>query len=244
MFSTVHNETWNVLTHAIPLVMAVMFLVSNDWHARPAQYALYGAQVMGIVLVLAGSSTYHMMMPACTTQKAYDRLLLADALCIWVLQFSIVCGVVHYGFVCAPPGVKALAAVPFPLLALYLLISARTARDRMVATGVLCLARYVAYALRPFIGHNSAAPLVYYLLGEALMFVGGYINVRRLPERYSPGRFDIGLNSHQLFHVLTAAAMACVCVAAASDCAYLELSAELQQCADEPLVRLEQWALQ
>ncbi len=245
MFSTVHTETWNVLTHFLPLLVALWWLTANDWGARPAQYQLYLVQLWGIIFTLTGSSAYHMFMPACTTEAGYQQLLLFDAVCIWALQFSIVCGVVHYGFVCAPAGLKVLAALPFPLLALYLLLYATSARDRMIATGVLCLSRYAAYAARALgMGHTSSLPLLYYITGEVLMFVGGYINVRRLPERWAPGRFDIGLNSHQLFHILTAFSMLCVCVAASSDCGYLELSAELQECAAAPLSNLRAWALE
>ena len=40
----------------------------------------------------------------------------------------------------------------------------------------------------------------------ALFAVGGCIYVVRVPERWAPGRFDLWLNSHQLFHLLTVVA--------------------------------------
>lgn len=51
------------------------------------------------------------------------------------------------------------------------------------------------------------------LLMGAMYLQGAWLFARRIPERWYPGRFDLALNSHNLFHVLVVAA-ACVHVEA------------------------------
>jgi len=59
-----------------------------------------------------------------------------------------------------------------------------------------------------------AAALQLEILMGALYLTGAWLFARRVPERYYPGRFNLMLSSHNLFHLLVVAA-ACVCVNAA-----------------------------
>lgn len=64
--------------------------------------------------------------------------------------------------------------------------------------------------------------LTWYL--QVLTFTGAIINVMRIPEKWyhsidprMPGKFDYWLNSHNLMHILVAAAMTHYSIGAACD---------------------------
>lgn len=56
---------------------------------------------------------------------------------------------------------------------------------------------------------------------QVMMILGGYVNVSRLPARYAAGAYDWGVNSHVVFHVLTALGTAAVGTASYYDCGLL-----------------------
>lgn len=51
-------------------------------------------------------------------------------------------------------------------------------------------------------GRGSPSSLQLYLTMDALAMFGGLVNISRFPERFSPGRFDYWLNSHQIMHIM------------------------------------------
>uniref|UniRef100_A0A671LNM3 Progestin and adipoQ receptor family member 4-like n=1 Tax=Sinocyclocheilus anshuiensis TaxID=1608454 RepID=A0A671LNM3_9TELE len=51
-------------------------------------------------------------------------------------------------------------------------------------------------------GRGSPASLRLYLTMDTLALLGGLVNIFRLPERVSPGRFDYWFNSHQIMHIM------------------------------------------
>lgn len=55
---------------------------------------------------------------------------------------------------------------------------------------------------------RDAAGLDWVLLQGALYTLGAGIYAARVPEKWSPGRFDIWGSSHQIFHVLVVLAAA------------------------------------
>lgn len=59
---------------------------------------------------------------------------------------------------------------------------------------------------------RHAASLDWVLAQGALYILGAAIYAARVPEKWSPGQYDIWGSSHQIFHVLVVAAAATHCV--------------------------------
>lgn len=63
--------------------------------------------------------------------------------------------------------------------------------------------RFLLFMLRlTGAGRGSPASLHFYLTMDTLALLGGLVNICRLPERFSPGRFDYWFNSHQIMHIM------------------------------------------
>ena len=63
----------------------------------------------------------------------------------------------------------------------------------------------------------SISALPYYLSMDFLAFIGGALNVARIPERWFPGKFDIIGNSHQIMHVITVLSTVCLHIGSVKD---------------------------
>ncbi|XP_033027039.1 progestin and adipoQ receptor family member 4 isoform X2 [Lacerta agilis] len=82
-------------------------------------------------------------------------------------------------------------------------VTASSSFRRLRAFAWQALFRFFFFYLR-WVGLGTGHPssLRSYLIMDGLAFLGGVINISRVPERWKPGRFDYWFNSHQIMHVL------------------------------------------
>ncbi|XP_067326032.1 progestin and adipoQ receptor family member 4 isoform X2 [Anolis sagrei] len=82
-------------------------------------------------------------------------------------------------------------------------VTARSSVNRLRAFVWQALYRFFFFFLRWMgLGTGHPSSLRSYLIMDGLAFLGGVINISRVPERWKPGRFDYWFNSHQIMHVL------------------------------------------
>jgi len=144
----------------------------------------------------------------CFNQFLYKSLLLsrAKAQCIrCTFLFAGALPIIYITLLCNP-SFRCVAMLAYLLLSGYGVYCAVTARDnvhRLQSFAWQALFRFVLFLLRlTGVGKGSPASLRLYLTMDALALVGGLVNISRLPERFSPGRFDYWLNSHQIMHIM------------------------------------------
>ena len=214
-FTTVSNETVNVITHFGPLVVLAAAAFDPAWSALPSHFALSRMYVMATTLTMLGSVSYHMFMAACGTKAAYEALLFADVCGIWVAGSALSIVVVMVGFTSVPLWLK-VALLTVVLGACFLqLWWAKSAKERALSLSIQALFRMALNALRvAYDGGNTSAATVSWLrptvtagavpllIGEVIMVVAAFINVKRYPERALAARYPIlnviG-NSHQVW---------------------------------------------
>ena len=201
---TLHNESWNIATHLGAALLFLYWLATTDYAPGTAAGALRLVNDIAALVCMAGSSVYHVFMSTATTQASYQRLLGLDVAGIWVTQLGGAVALYFLLLPCAPWEVVYAIALG-PSLA-SLLILARGGGIKSRAAGFL-----VAQATRILVplvavcgGHShwGAAFLATHISVEMAAVVGGAINAARVPERWWPGAFDSGLNSHTIMHAL------------------------------------------
>lgn len=183
--------------------------------------------IASAVLCMGVSSAYHLL--HVINERTYSLLARLDYACIAVLTWGSFIALITYAFACAPPWVWAAHAALATIsngacVAVSLIQRFRTADWRLfrmslfIATG--------AVGVLPF-AHILATPHARQPTGEASLLLMGALYVGgallygfRVPERFAPGRFDLFLASHTIFHV--AVVLAC-CATLNSLLAYYHL---------------------
>ena len=137
----------------------------------------------------------------------------------WILMYGI-----RATFHCLP--VLRSLSLPFyimvSLLSIYLILVASSPKERFKPLMLFGLMRYFFVAVRILlyifdIRKCSISALPYYLSMDFLAFIGGALNVARIPERWFPGKFDIIGNSHQIMHVVTVLSTICLHIGSVKD---------------------------
>lgn len=201
-----HNETVNILTHAIPVVAilaAIPWML--PWEEITVPY-LPTFHVLSSVAPWIGSTIYHLFMNHHHGYSAYKLLLTIDMLGIWVTQTGgglvTICATIH----CLSTATQTGILVFYGVLCLYCLYKAITAKcpwGRRFCFTAPFLVRMYMVTLRYFGlggGHSLSFPHV--ILQDAVAVVGAVIGATNIPERWFPGTLDLVCNSHHVMHVL------------------------------------------
>ncbi|KAK2703862.1 hypothetical protein QYM36_017793 [Artemia franciscana] len=210
-----HNETINILTHAIPMIV-FLFWVPNDlsWTLLPFPYSLLPwLHISATISSWIGSSIYHLFMCHISGIVTYRKLLQVDMMGIWVTQtfgalttlsafthclsnslryslFVLYCVTCVWGFY------KGLCAVG----------SSPIAR-RLCFVLPICIRICLMYLRTYRIGGGHPDALLHVYLQDIIALVGGAIGALRIPEKWFPGKLDYWFNSHHIMHVLVVIAV-------------------------------------
>lgn len=220
-----HNETGNIVTHAVPL----MFIVLQG----PRWASLWGlnepllswAVLAVMVLPWAASTVYHIFMAHRGGEWVYKLLLGIDLVGICT---TVCLGPLPHVYVSAL-GLGKAAAVVVVLIychaCLYSLARAVKAQNSWdsrtcFALPVLIVAACWVLRVSPWgVGHPEGGVFVPPMI--ALFVLGGLTGAAFVPERWAPGRMDLAGNSHQIMHVLVVAAQYCMFRGALTDLRWL-----------------------
>ncbi|KAI5618081.1 progestin and adipoQ receptor family member 4-like [Silurus asotus] len=199
-----HNEFGNIYTHGVPFVCLLLLLpLSIPWSDVDEQW-LCIVHYLACLSPTVGSVLYHIFMNHEGGARVYDALLCFDMFGVCLVNTLGALPIVHITLLCQP---LARRAAMFG----YVLFSCRGVRDALTAQsgarrlrsfGLQALFRAFLFFLRWFeFATGNPESLHHYVIMDALALMGGLVNVYRVPERFSPGRFDYWFNSHQIMHV-------------------------------------------
>lgn len=201
-----HNETVNILTHAIPvlgILSAIPWIL--PWSEINVPY-LPTFHVVASVSPWIGSTMYHLFMNHNTGIFAYKLLLTIDLLGIWVTQTAggliTICATIHCLSLDAQTKILSLYAL-LCMYCLYKTLTAKCVWSRRFSFTVPFLVRMLMVALRYFeLGGGHPEAFNYLLLQDAIAIVGAFIGGTNIPERWCPGSLDLIFNSHHVMHVM------------------------------------------
>uniref|UniRef100_A0A7S0MC97 Uncharacterized protein n=1 Tax=Cryptomonas curvata TaxID=233186 RepID=A0A7S0MC97_9CRYP len=206
-----HNETGNIWTHLIGLVLFASLFVRDfvlsdqDWHHR----LVTGAYLTASMLCMGSSAAFHLLGPV--SRRAYDAALRCDVTGIAaVIAASFFVGL-HYGYWCHPElgriylaivGVLSLIGLAWPHVPILF---------HNFNLSVAFFACFVAFALVPLLHwvhivgglHSEQAELFFYkLLATFCLYAAGFVFYStQFPERALGPRFDLVGHSHQIWHL-------------------------------------------
>ncbi|PWN32913.1 HlyIII-domain-containing protein [Meira miltonrushii] len=232
-----HNETVNIHTHlwgAIPAItapLALNALITTPgheslfpWHdvrARDNTYADwlgYASYLAGAITVLTCSATFHTL--HCHSEKVSKSYNKLDYIGIVAMIVGSFLPMIHYGFHCHP-NLQLLYSVMIVTLggaAAYTVLAQKFSSPayRPIRTSVFIAlglsAIFPVTHILAMYGHETVTRtmgLHYLVAGGALYIVGACMYMARIPERFSPGTFDLFGASHQIFHILILFAAFC-----------------------------------
>ncbi|XP_075148787.1 uncharacterized protein LOC142222505 [Haematobia irritans] len=205
-----HNETINILTHAIPIVY-ILAIVPGLMPWESGYRFLSFCHVFGSVAPWCGSFIYHLFMNIERGENVYYTLLKLDMVGIWVSQSFGALPLVTATTFCFSTKWKWLIILSYCLFSLWGLYKALTASSPWQRR--LCFALpFTMRSLLTFfrtagvVGGNPVA-LPHVILQDAVSVIGGAIGAMRIPEKWFPGLVDFYLNSHNIMHVLVVIAV-------------------------------------
>ncbi|XP_017776887.1 PREDICTED: progestin and adipoQ receptor family member 4 [Nicrophorus vespilloides] len=214
-----HNETINILTHAIPIV----YILATVPPLMPWTQLWYlsWCHVLGIVSPWVGSFLYHLFMNIERGEKIYYRLLQLDMLGIWINQSFGAIPMVTATTYCLPGVIKWIFLIAYCLLSVWGFYKAMTAWSPwerrlcfllpFTVRVILCLIRYFS------IGGGDPGAFTHVILQDLVSVIGAAIGAMHIPEKWFPGTVDMYLNSHNIMHVLVVAAVYSMHVATMRD---------------------------
>ena len=169
------------------------------------------------------SPIYHLFMCHQGGCDTYQQLLTFDVCGVWAINaLGGLCGI-RATLYCMPFwGTFSLTFyIIVSLLSIFLILKANNAKERFKPLIVFGVMRYffisVRLSLYAFNWTTIITPIPHYLCMDLLAFIGGTLNVARIPERWFPGRCDYIGNSHQIMHVLTVISVYCLHVGSVRD---------------------------
>ncbi|KAH7349050.1 hemolysin-III related-domain-containing protein [Pyrenochaeta sp. MPI-SDFR-AT-0127] len=219
-----HNETVNIYSHLLGALLALIssvilyrVLAPRYGTATREDVLVFACYFAGAVACLGMSATYHTIQNHSHEVAVWGNKL--DYLGIVFLIWGSFIPIVYYGFGDEPELRRTYWAM----------ITTLAAGTSIVSTHP----KFRTPALRPFralmfvlMGLSAVVPVLHgvrlwgvqqlrksigldwVVLQGVLYITGAAIYAARVPEKWSPGRFDIWGSSHQIFHVLVVLAAA------------------------------------
>ncbi|KAF5303323.1 hypothetical protein FQA39_LY10062 [Lamprigera yunnana] len=209
-----HTETANIWTHLLGCVafigIAAYFLMRPTVEIQLQEKVVFGAFFAGAIICLGFSFMFHTL--NCHSQfigKLFSKL---DYCGIALLIMGSFVPWLYYGFYChfKPKvvylsGVCALGITSI-MVSLWDKFSEsawRPFRAGVFMTfGLSGIVPAIHYGIMEgWLNKMSQKSLGWLLLMGLLYIVGAILYALRVPERFFPGKFDIWLHSHQIFHI-------------------------------------------
>lgn len=213
----VHNETGNVWTHFLGFFVFILL----SWHVfssvlreDPSHYVVFILFIAGCLTCMLSSTVYHLL--SCHSLRTMEATMCCDYCGISSLIIGSFIPPVYFAFGCQPYarigyltmiGMLGGVSIVAPFFRFFDKPEFHSKRVAMY-----CLT--VASGVVPSLHAMLSAPINRVTLplhqGIGLMFLfyglGTVVYVTRVPERWFPGRFDLWLHSHQLWHMFVVCA--------------------------------------
>jgi len=222
-----HNETGNIWTHLLALTAACLLhtraLVSPQLLLHPniswGSVVTINAFCIGAEVCFLFSTTYHTF--KCQSGKLYLALLQLDQLGIILLVVCSFLPGLQLGFFCHQHlaytymSIVSLALVVGLILILLQIRYPYSSRLQQVTQLFFVLT--AGFGLVPgthFVAvhgvYSQEASYIHYLIAMFGFFAVGFAVFRfKFPESVWPGRFDLWVSSHQIWHILIALGAYC-----------------------------------
>jgi predicted membrane channel-forming protein YqfA (hemolysin III family) len=210
-----HNETGNIWTHLLGLALFVWVLIDESTSATAVLSTLQNFDRIPLlffyitsIVCFVSSCLYHT--GNCHAPQTYSLLYKCDLFGISSMILGSYLPGLYHGFTCFPP-IQLLYCTVVSFLVITSMIVPhldRCQKPEFHAYRVALLVSVIVFAIVPaahwvycspahIISHNLPS-----LIKMFAWYIAGFVfYIFHLPERWSPGTFDIWIHSHQLWHI-------------------------------------------
>ncbi|KAJ2648985.1 hypothetical protein IWW40_003529 [Coemansia sp. RSA 1250] len=220
----VHSELGNILTHLCgaviffglalvtgPLVVPAAVRERNSTaKASAADYIIVYTYIVAVLFCLAASVAFHTL--ACHSQHKHFHSLRCDFIGILVLIVGSFVPVGYYGFLHSRGMLIGymtmfvfIGVVGVAVSVICHVENPKRARWRpVIFMGISGAGLVPVIHAAVLSGYDKAVDKIslWYVIGMCLLYITGTVIYSfKLPERYRPGKHDVFLHSHQIFHV-------------------------------------------
>lgn len=207
-----HNETINILTHAIPILYILLTVPDMlPWSASTTHWFLCWCHMLGLVCPWVGSFIYHLFMNLERNEKVYYRLLQVDMLGIWINQSFGALPMVTATTYCLPLPIRWFFTSAYVLMSIrgfYKAMTAWSPWERRLCFLFPFTIRMALLVIRSTsYGGGDPASYIHIVLEDLVSVIGAAIGAMHIPEKWYPGAVDLCLNSHNIMHVLVVCAV-------------------------------------
>lgn len=207
----IHTETGNIWTHLIGcsifVALAPYTLYMHHGKLTYSDQVIFAVYFLSTILCLAFSTIYHIF--TCHSEHVAQMCKRFDYCGISILITGSIVAWVYYAFyhdsTIRSIYLSIVTIVGFSVAVVSLLKKFGSSEFRSIRTTI-----YIIY------GVSAALPVIHYFFSDnyvdvpffplftfgALYILGGVLYANRIPEKFSPGKFDIYCHSHQIFHIL------------------------------------------
>ncbi|KAJ2787548.1 hypothetical protein GGI15_000628 [Coemansia interrupta] len=228
----VHSELGNILTHAFGLVVFLVLAVltgpviiplltsgrSRETSAGATDYVIVYIYLGAVLFCLAASVAFHTL--ACHSRRKHFRSLRCDFIGILTLIVGSFIPVGYYGFLHSRSILIGYMAmfVGVGVAGVLASVLGRVEDPRRAKWRPVIFMGIAGSGLVPVIhgavlnGYQGAVDSIslWYVVAMALLYITGTtLYAFKIPERYRPGKHDVFLHSHQIFHVFVVLAAVC-----------------------------------
>ncbi|XP_044762759.1 adiponectin receptor protein isoform X3 [Coccinella septempunctata] len=210
----IHTETANIWTHLLGCVafigLATYFLLSPPIEVEFEEKLIFSLFFLGAILCLGLSTLFHTV--CCHSQSILNVFSKLDYCGISILIMGSFVPWLYYGFYChfRPKLVYTTVTCAMGIATMVVSLWDEFSRSEW---------RHVRAGLFVLFGLSGVVPAIHFgmlegwftnifqkslesmLLMGLCYIVGTMLYALRVPERFYPGKFDIWLHSHQIFHV-------------------------------------------
>ncbi|KAJ2785760.1 hypothetical protein H4R18_000306 [Coemansia javaensis] len=218
----VHTELGNIATHLLGLLVFVALAATTGpvvipWAAGTtttrvgaAEYVVVYTYIGTVIGCLAASVAFHTL--SCHSQRRHFRSLRCDFIGILALIVGSFVPIGYYGFLHAPRILVGYTVAFVTVGVAGIAVSAlghveepRRARWRpAIFIGISGAGLVPTIHAAVLNGYANAVDRMslWYVLGMCMLYFAGTVAYTfKLPERLRPGKHDVLLHSHQIFHV-------------------------------------------
>uniref|UniRef100_A0A914DI65 Uncharacterized protein n=1 Tax=Acrobeloides nanus TaxID=290746 RepID=A0A914DI65_9BILA len=209
-----HSETGNIWTHLIGclifVAIAAYFWVNTEGHVSLHDKLVFLAFFASAILCLGLSTLFHTV--CCHSAEVFVLFRKLDYLGIAVMIIGSMIPMVYYWFYCEtiPKLVYISMIVVLGSVVIYVTLSPIFGQNNyrhlraivFASMSFTILIPATHYALTHGIYRLHLDRFDLFLLMGFLYIFGAVVYTTRIPERFFPGKCDIWLHSHQLFHLL------------------------------------------
>lgn len=213
-----HNETMNIWTHIVAWLIFI-FLTIDTFYNRPFNMDIPTMDYYMIILFFISaqlcflfSSIFHLFL--CHSKETYVKFAQLDYNGISIFIGGCMISSCYFGYYCFPTWQMVYSSVAFILAVIpvtlsnfrfYHMPNFQNVRISLfliqVSFGLIPLFHWVS-----LVGFESKEnEIIFFRIITLYIILSGafFFFFTNVPERFSPGKFDLFFSSHQIWHVLT-----------------------------------------